>query len=87
MDKNIEKIQQRNARVEVDKAWEISLTRRVIIALGTYVIIGGYLLYLGVEKALLHALVPALAYLLSTLTLPFFKKLWCAKIYKPKEVV
>ena len=55
---DIADIKNRNTRVEVDKAWEQSLTRRRIIALGTYVIIGGYLEYLGVNQAWLHAAVP-----------------------------
>ena len=76
----------RNARVEVDKAWEISHTRHGIIALGTYVIIGGYLNYLGIDKAWLHATVPVIAYIASTLTLPVFKMLWVNKIYKNNEV-
>lgn len=51
IDQNIESIQNRNARVETDKAWETSLTRRAIIAIGTYVIIGGYLEFLGIEDS------------------------------------
>jgi hypothetical protein len=81
----IENIEDRNFRVERDKAWETSWTRRLIIALGTYVIIGGYLNFLNVENAWLHALVPPAAYILSTLSLPMFKQLWINKIYKPKE--
>ncbi len=76
-----ETIEQRNARVEADKAWETSKTRRGIIALGTYVIIGGYLSFLGVSNAWLHALVPPVAYLISTLTLPIIKRAWLARIY------
>lgn len=78
----LENIKARNAKVEADKAWETSWTRKLLITIGTYVIIGGYLCFLGVEQAWLHALVPAAAYLLSTLTLPFAKNLWIAKIYK-----
>jgi uncharacterized protein (DUF983 family) len=83
----VETLQGRNARVESDKAWETSLTRRSIIAIGTYIIIGGYLNLLSVPSAWLHALVPPLAYILSTLSLPVLKGLWINKIYKPKEVV
>lgn len=78
--KNVETLEQRNARVDADKAWETSLTRRCIIALGTYVIIGGYLSILEVQNAWLHALVPPVAYVISTLSLPIFKKIWFNKI-------
>ena len=85
--KAVETIQERNARVEAEKAWETSWTRRLIIALGTYIIIGGYLMMLKVENAWMHALVPPLAYILSTLSLPFFKAFWMANIHKPNEGV
>ncbi len=79
-------LQERNARVEAEKAWEISWTRRAIITVGTYVIIGGYLTFLGVQNAWLHAIVPPVAYILSTLSLPFFKAWWMSTVYKPKGV-
>ena len=78
----LESVEQRNARVEADKAWEISFTRRGIIALGTYVIIGGYLNFLNVNDAWLHAFVSPIAYLISTLTLPLYKRIWLRHFYR-----
>ncbi|MCB1783769.1 MAG: hypothetical protein KDI13_07200 [Alphaproteobacteria bacterium] len=75
----------RNARVEADKAWETSWTRRCILAAGTYFAVGMYLTFLHVESAWFHALVPPMAYILSTLTLPFFKKMWLENIYQNKK--
>jgi len=75
-------IQARNIRVEADKAWETSWTRRILITVGTYVVIGGYLTFLEVNRAWLHALVPPAAYLLSTLSLPVFKQVWVSHVYK-----
>lgn len=75
-------IHERNARVEADKAWETSWSRRVIIAGGTYIVIGGYLTYLNVKDAWLHAVVPAVAYILSTLTLKILKQIWIKRIYQ-----
>lgn len=77
-------IKERNKRVEADKAWETSLTRRVIIAVVTYCIAGFYLHILNVNHAWLHAFVPAGAYFLSTLSLGIIKKIWFKKFYKPK---
>ena len=82
MTKNTETIKERNTRVEADKAWEISWARKIIIVTGTYIIIGGYLNFLSVEKAWLHALVPAIAYVISTLGLNMFKTIWLQNIYK-----
>lgn len=75
----IEKIEKRNQRVELDKGWEGSLARRVLIVLFTYISIGGYMWAIGVDKPLLNAVIPSLGFTLSTLTLPYFKKLWMEK--------
>lgn len=73
---------ERNRRVEADKAWETSGLRRGIIAVITYVIVGFYLNILKVEHAWLHAFVPAGAYLLSTLSLVYVKRIWIKHFYK-----
>ncbi len=72
----IQQIQQRNKRVEIDKAWEISWTRRSFVALVTYGLASIWLELIGANDPLLNALVPAGGYLLSTLTLPFLKSWW-----------
>lgn len=69
-------IESRNKRVELDKTWETSWTRRVLLFLFTYIAIGLYLNVIRVNKPWLNAIVPSVGFLLSTLTLPFFKKLW-----------
>ena len=83
---SVDELKARNAKVEADKAWETSWTRKVTITIATYVIIAVYLAVLGVEKFYLHACVPAGGYFLSTLTLPFLKAYWMKNIYKPKGV-
>ena len=83
---NIIDIENRNIRVEMDKAWELSLTRRVLIAMITYLVVGGYLSFLKVEGVWFHAAVPAIAYFLSTLCLSKIKIIWIEKVYKAKEV-
>ena len=82
MTKEIEGIKQRNKRVEADKAWEISWTRRVLVTIFTYLAIGVYLRVINIERPWLNAIVPAIAFMLSTLTLPYFKKIWLNKIFK-----
>lgn len=84
---DIQAIQDRNARVEADKAWEISWTRKFAITLLTYLIVMLYLTFLGMERVYLHALVPAGGYFLSTLTLPVFKNIWLQKIYKKENAI
>lgn len=72
----IEKIEERNAKVEYDKAWETSWTRRVLLVLFTYLAIGLYLWAIHILHAWMNAIVPAVGFMISTLTMPFFKNLW-----------
>jgi hypothetical protein len=74
--KSIEDILKRNSRVELDKAWETSKTRRVLIAGITYITAASFLKLIGNEAYLINALVPVGGYLLSTLSLPFLKTWW-----------
>ncbi|MEI7792395.1 MAG: hypothetical protein WCI57_02840 [Candidatus Berkelbacteria bacterium] len=72
----IDKIKARNVRVEDDKAWETSSARKIIITIVTYLLVGAYLVFLGVNKPWLNALVPTCGFVLSTLTISFVKKRW-----------
>jgi len=82
MIKIVEKILERNKRVEADKAWETSNARRFIISLMTYAIVVIFLFLINVQNPWLNALVPAIGFFLSTLTLPFFKRYWINNFYK-----
>lgn len=72
----IDEIKERNRRVELDKAWETSGTRRSAIACVTYLAACSFLIAIGNEKPFLNALVPVSGYVLSTLSLPFLKSWW-----------
>lgn len=76
LEKRVAEIERRNARVEADKAWETSLARRGALVLFTYLAVGAYLAAIGVKDAWLNAIVPAVAFMLSTLTLPYLKEIW-----------
>jgi hypothetical protein len=76
LEKEIGEIKERNKRVEIDKAWETSYTRRILLVLFTYIAVGAYLRAINVSRPWLNAIVPAFAFMLSTLTLPVFKNLW-----------
>jgi hypothetical protein len=79
MESELEKINERNRRVENDKAWEMSKTRRGIVALFTYVVACIFLSTIGNESPHINSLVPVGGYLLSTLSLPVIKRLWTSK--------
>lgn len=69
-------IKERNKKVEADKAWEVSWTRRVFISAVTYIAAAVWLVLIHDTMPWLKALVPVAAYVLSTLTLPPLKKFW-----------
>lgn len=80
--KELNEIKVRNKRVEADKAWEISYARRALLTAFTYLSIGAYLQIIAVPQPWLNAIIPAAAFMLSTLTLPFFKSIWLKRAYK-----
>ena len=72
----MQNIEERNKNVEADKAWEISFARRGLLVIFTYLSVGIYLRVINIERPWINAIVPAVAFMISTLTMPFFKKIW-----------
>jgi DMSO reductase anchor subunit len=75
-DKRIKSIEDRNKRVELDKAWETSLSRKIVIAVLTYITIVLFFLVAQLPKPFINSIVPTAGFVLSTLSLPFFKRIW-----------
>jgi hypothetical protein len=75
-------IEKRNKGVELNKSWEQSYTRRGLLIIFTYLAIALYLKFIVGINPWINAVVPTVGFLLSTLTLPFFKKLWIKYFYK-----
>jgi hypothetical protein len=74
--RRLEAIEARNRKVGFDKAWERSATRRLTIAVATYLVVSAYGYATGSDQPYLDALVPVVGFLLSTLTVPLVKKTW-----------
>ena len=74
--KRLEAIEQRNKKVELDKAWEVSWARKMVIAVLTDVTIVLFFLVAQLPKPFLNSIVPTTGFVLSTLSLPFFKGIW-----------
>lgn len=72
-------IESRNRRVELDKKWETSWTRRISITALTYAVVACYLLAIGNNKPFVNACVPAIGFLLSTLVLNNIRSTWQKK--------
>ena len=78
-DATVRSILERNKRVEADKAWEGSWTRRGFIALLTYATAVCIVWVTGNANAFVAALFPPAGFLLSTLTLPPLKRWWLGR--------
>jgi len=76
LQKEIVLLKARNSRVEADKARETSWMRKVIITVLTYAVIVIFFYTVKLPKPRLNAIVPSVAFLLSTLGLSLFKNIW-----------
>jgi len=76
LEKRLKAIEQRNKKVEIDKAWETSWARKIIITILTYAIIVIFFHVAQLPKPFINSIIPTIGFVISTLSLPFFKKLW-----------
>ncbi|MEW6528447.1 MAG: hypothetical protein AB1391_01015 [Candidatus Micrarchaeota archaeon] len=82
IEQRVTEIEKRNTRVEVDKAWETSFTRKVLIAILTYVTIVLFFLVAKLPNPFINSIVPTAGFVLSTLSLSLFKRIWIKYIRK-----
>lgn len=81
LEKEIQEIKARNARVELDKKWETSGTRKVCIGILTYVVVIIYSYSISkISNVWLSSLVPVIGFELSTLSLKAVRKVWEKKL-------
>jgi hypothetical protein len=76
VENRLSQIESRNKRVEQDKKWETSWTRRISIAALTYLVVLGYLFMIGNDRPFLNASVPPIGFLLSTLVMKKIRIFW-----------
>lgn len=76
IEERVKIIEERNRRVELDKAWEGSLARIATVSLITYVVAVCVLYFINASNPILGAFVPVLGFILSTQSVPIIKKLW-----------
>ena len=76
LQKEIDELKARNRRVEADKAWETSWTRRLLVLALTYIVIVLFFSIARIAEPFVNALVPSIAFLLSTMTVPIVKRWW-----------
>ena len=81
IESEIAKIKARNARVELDKKWETSWTRRICICVLTYIVVVLYSFITSQgSNIFLSSLVPVIGFTLSNLSLGLVRKVWEKKV-------
>lgn len=83
IENEIKNIKERNKRVELDKAWETSWTRKICIMILTYIVVVIYsYLIKEFDNIFLSSLVPVIGFTLSTLSLKLIRNIWESKFNK-----
>ena len=77
LENEIVKIKERNKKVELDKAWETSFTRKLCICILTYIVVVIYSHLINkVSNIWLSSLVPVIGFTLSTFSLKIVRNMW-----------
>lgn len=79
IEERLKNIENRNKRVENDKAWETSKTRIFLIIIMTYIFATLYLMLADTTNPFLGSVVPCVGFLLSTQSLKIIKRIWIKK--------
>lgn len=83
LEKEIKRIQERNKKVELDKSWETSWTRKICIMVLTYIVVVTYSYVIrNFDNIFMSSLVPVIGFTLSTLSLKLVRNTWEKKINK-----
>ncbi len=85
LEKDIQDIKKRNLRVEADKAWETSTVRKCAILVLTYIVMVVFFTVAKIERPFVNAIVPVIAFALSTLSLSLIKKWWTVHIHEKRK--
>lgn len=85
LEKEIELIKLRNEKVELDKKWETSITRKIVICILTYVIVLLYSYFVNNKgNIFFNSAVPVIGFFLSTQSIELIKNIWSKKHQKQK---
>ena len=76
LEDRVAKLESRNRRVEGDKAWETSWTRRLAIMVLTYITTVFYLQFVLHVNPWINGLASVIGYFVSTLTVGLLKQRW-----------
>lgn len=76
LEARVREIEKRNQRVELDKKWGTSWTRRLSVAAMTYMAVFVYLIVIDNDKPAANSIVPTAGFLLSALVMKSIRNIW-----------
>ena len=79
LEERVARLENRNRRVESDKAWETSWLRRGSLMVLIYLTIVFYLKFVVHISPWINGLVPVIGFFISTLTIGLLKQRWLAR--------
>ena len=79
LEERIKKIEERNKRVESDKAQETCILRKILVIIFTYIFAVLYLKIADTTNPFFGAVVPCVGFYLSTWSINIIKKWWIKK--------
>lgn len=82
IEQKLQEINRRNHKVDLDKKWETSNFRKVLILITTYFLASLTMFAIGDSKPFVSSLIPTLGYFLSTLSFGFIKSIWIKNLQK-----
>ena len=82
IEQKLQEINKRNHKVDLDKKWETSNFRKVLILITTYFLASLTMFAIGDSKPFVSSLIPTLGYFLSTLSFGFIKSIWIKNLQK-----
>lgn len=79
LEKRLSAIEARNKRVELDKAWETSLTRKIVIFGATFLVTYIFLRLIDENHPLGNAALASLGFVVSASSVSYQKNVWIAR--------
>lgn len=79
LEKRVAAIEARNRKVELDKAWETSIARKVVLFVATFLLTYIFLRLIDENYPAGNAVLASIGFVLSASTISYLKNYWIAR--------
>ena len=77
LENKVKELEEKNRQLEYEKAWETSLTRKIYLMIGIYIIVITYSYVIKkFNNIFLSSLIPVIPFALSNSSLKIIRKIW-----------